>query len=153
MAENRGGADRRILRVEREIREVVSTFLLRGVQGVEGFVSVSRVHVSGDFRSAKIYVAVMDELAKQEQSVAALNKYAFAVQSEINKRLQMKFCPKVKFYRDEALENQMRVENILQELRTKREQEQKLNAQATAQSNTDHVDSKENVNEEDSDDL
>lgn len=122
-----GGDNRRILRVEREIREVISAYLLGGFRGeLPGFVTVSRVIVSRDLRNAKVFVGVLGTEEEREVSLESLTAHAFEVQSEINRQLRMKFCPRVHFRLDESMEKHLKVERILHELAQKREQERVL---------------------------
>lgn len=103
--------------MEREIREVVGSYLLSGFRGeLQGMVSVSRVIASKDLRTAKIFVTVMGTEAERKASVAELQDHAHEVQHEVNRRLQMKFCPKLTFLYDEGFDNVMRVEQILRDL-------------------------------------
>jgi ribosome-binding factor A len=120
-AKPKAAANHRTQRVEREIREVVGSYLISGFRGeLHGVVSVSRVIASKDLRSAKILVTVMGGESERKATVASLRAYAHEVQHEINRRLQMKFCPKINFLYDDGFDNVMRVEKILQDLSEER---------------------------------
>ena len=119
--EKKGDGGRRVQRVEREIREVVGAYLIGGFKGeLPGIVSVTRVICSKDLRTAKIMITVMgfDASGKvdHESAVDALQERAFEVQHEVNRRLQMKHCPKVTFMYDEGFEKSLKVEHILRNL-------------------------------------
>lgn len=114
-------ASRRVLRVEKELREIVGLHLLGGFHGeLEGIVTISRVQVTSDLRGARIYVTVIADEDAQYASVSVLNKYAYEVQKEIAKALPIRYCPKVKFYLDTTLEKVLVVEKILRELSAKK---------------------------------
>ena len=116
-----GGVSHRVQRIEREIREVVGSYLLTGFRGeLPGIVSITRVLVSTDMRNAKIFFTVMGEEAEKKIAHSELKAHAHEVQHEINRRLQMKFCPKVTFTYDEGFENVMKVERILRDLSLER---------------------------------
>ncbi len=125
--ENRGASHRQA-RVEREIRDVVSLFLLAGFKGdLPGMISVTRAGVASDLRSARVFVILIlnqdegetaDSYAKRikaarKQTVDELNANAYDVQSEVGRKLQMKFTPKISFSYDDGYENAMKVEKIL----------------------------------------
>lgn len=115
------GDGRRIPRVEREMREVIGSYLISRLQGeLEGFVSVSRVIVSKDLRQAKVMITVMGEGADPKVIIAQLKAHAPEIQSEVNRRLRMKYCPRITFLYDEGFENVLKVEKILQDLSQKR---------------------------------
>lgn len=137
------GGSRRIPRVEKEIREVVGSYLIRGFRGeLPGLVSVSRVIVSKDLRTAKVLVTLLDAAAgpvesdaaekalaaRQRKTVDELQAHAHEIQSEINRHLQMKYCPKVTFFYDHGLEHALHVENVLRNLERARQSENSTNA-------------------------
>lgn len=131
----------RVQRVEREIREVVGSYLISGFKGVlPGLVSLTRVICTKDFRTAKILVTILslaepeatggvgeessaEPSAKErkvererERAIEVLQAHAFEVQGEINRCLRMKHCPKVTFVYDTSYENVMKVEKILRDI-------------------------------------
>ncbi|MES2965509.1 MAG: ribosome-binding factor A [Bdellovibrionota bacterium] len=147
--ENRGGSgsggnasnSHRVHRVEREVRDVVGTLLLAGLSAdVPSFVSVSRVQMTSDLRTAKVYVVTMSEIpvpvatldeeknvkddkeyrkklaVERKTIVKALNESAYEVQNAIARKLQMRFTPTVTFLYDEGFDNAMRVDSILRGL-------------------------------------
>ncbi len=121
--------NRRVLRVEKELREIVGLHLVGGFHGeLHGLVTISRVSVTSDLRSARINVSVIGSEAEQEASLEVLNKYGYEVQREIAKALPLRYCPKVKFFFDKSLEKVLKVEKILFEI----SQQQKAKA-ASAQ--------------------
>ncbi len=113
--------NRRVFRVEREIREVIGSYLLGGFRGqLSGLVSVARVVVTKDLRSAKVFISVLGTDEDRKRSLAELQEFAHEVQFEVNRRLRMKFCPKLRFVVDESLEKQLKVEQILHSIATER---------------------------------
>jgi ribosome-binding factor A len=129
--ENRGDA-RRTSRVEREMREVIGTYLIGGFRGeLPGIVSLTRVIVSKDLRNAKVLVTTMGEVvngqeqptskAIQKATVQELQAHAHEVQQEVNRRLRMKHCPRLTFIYDEGFDHALKVDNILRDLQRQRE--------------------------------
>lgn len=128
--ENRGGSHR-VQRVEREIREVIATYLLGGFRGeLPGFVSVTRVMVTADLRTARAYVTLMggkDDGETQEafekriklerkEAVKELNEHAVDFQHVLAQRLQMRYTPKLTFFYDDTYEETMRVQSVLSKI-------------------------------------
>ncbi len=109
--------NRRVLRVEKEIREIVGLHLVGGFHGeLRAITTISRVAVTSDLRSARINVSVIGNDAEQDSALEILNKYAFEVQREIAKDLPLRYCPKVRFFLDKSLEKVLKVEKILFEI-------------------------------------
>src|SRR3954471_12631050 len=99
----RKGADdnRRVKRVEREIREVVARYLIAGFRGeLRGLVSVSRVGMAKDLRSGRVFISVMGDPGDAEVSLDSLREFAHDIQIEVDRQLKMKFCPKLSFFLD-----------------------------------------------------
>jgi ribosome-binding factor A len=118
---DKGDGGRRVQRVEREIREVIATYLVGGFKGeLPGIVSVTRVIASKDLRTAKIMVTVMGFEANNKvdtrAAIDALQERVHEVQHEVNRRLQMRHCPKLTFMYDEGFEKALKVEHILRNL-------------------------------------
>lgn len=122
MAERRGagGDDRRIKRVEREVRDVIARYLLGGFRGeLSGLVSVSRVGMAGDFRSGKVFISVMGSPGDAETSLKSLKHFGNEIQKEVDRQLKMQFCPKLSFHLDDSMEHVMKVEKILRDISAK----------------------------------
>lgn len=128
--ENRGGSHR-VQRVEREIREVIATYLLGGFRGeLPGFVSITRVMVTADLRTARGYITLMggkDDSETQEafekrvklerkEAVKELNAHAADFQHVLAQRLQMRYTPKLTFFYDDTYEETMRVQSVLNKI-------------------------------------
>lgn len=117
--------NRRVLRVEKEIREIVGLHFIGGFHGeLHAITTISRVSVTSDLRSARINVSVLGSEAEQNSALEILNKYSYEVQKEISKSLPLRYCPKVKFFLDKSLEKVLKVEKILFEI----SQQQKSNS-------------------------
>jgi ribosome-binding factor A len=129
--EKRGGESHRLARVEREIRDVVGTYLLGGFKGdLPGFVSLTRVVCSADLKLARCHITLLlnkeenetDEAFEKRQTearkeaVRELNEHTIEVQHRISQVLQMRFTPKITFYYDEGYESAMKVEKILRDM-------------------------------------
>ena len=112
-------ASRRLQRVEKEIHQIVSEYLITGLKvPLDGLVSVSRVSISPDLKSGKVFVTKFVDGSDMDKNVETLNEFAPYFQKEIDRKLRMKFCPRLKFYNDMGYENTQVVDKILKELKT-----------------------------------
>ena len=117
---------RRQEKVARVVKEVVSDAVANHLNDprIEGFVSVTRVDMSTDLRSAGVYLSIFgkDEAA-QNKTFAAITHARARVQSLLAGRLQSKFCPVLRFYRDEkfkkTLETMRLIDKAVSELKKK----------------------------------
>lgn len=122
-------AGRRVAKVEKQVHETIATYLLRGFRyPLPGIVTLTRVIMPADLRSAKVYVSVISPNLDSEskaQSVAdeavdILSENAFEIQEHLGKTLKMRYCPKLHFFKDNTTEQVLKVEKILQDLSDER---------------------------------
>ncbi|MBC7753838.1 MAG: 30S ribosome-binding factor RbfA [Moraxellaceae bacterium] len=124
---------RRISRVEQEIQSIVSLYIIQNLQAeLPGLVTIGRVRVPGDLRTANIYVSLLnirtvedDSNGKKvpsgkelEKALKTLQAWSKDMQDAINKKLQMKYLPKLTFFADESTEKILRIEKILSHMST-----------------------------------
>ena len=115
------GDGRRKERVEREVQQIISTYLIQNLQAeLDGLVTVTRVMMPADFRTAKVYVTFFSDTNPTLDFVKELKKWAPDIQNQINHKLQMRYCPKLTFYKDESTENILKIEKIIAEISTKK---------------------------------
>ena len=111
----------RQMRVAEQIRGVISETLHRGHFHEEilvnhaADVTVGGVDVSPDLKNAKIYVMSLNH-GDLPDILPALNDNARYFQSEINRKLNIKFTPKVRFFEDESFAEAQRIEALLKSI-------------------------------------
>ncbi|MFN3455675.1 MAG: 30S ribosome-binding factor RbfA [Pseudobdellovibrio sp.] len=133
------GDGRRVARVEREVQSVISTFIIQRLQReLPGLVTVGKVQIPADLRSARVYVSLlqMNEGAVDlsvapridvlKQAIDILQSWAPEIQDEISHKLKMKYLPKVTFYADESTEKILKIEKIISRLSTNSDGEASL---------------------------
>lgn len=123
------GPNRRVQKVEKEVKEAVASHMITGLRDKpKGFVSVTRVVMPGDLKSAKVYVSVFQSEQPEKEILEILQKQAHDFQQSIIKKLSLRFCPKITFYMDEAFEAVMKVDRTLYELDQAKNPKQKESA-------------------------
>ena len=83
-----------------------------------GFVTVTRVKLSGDLRHAVIYYSVVGSDGDRSKTAHALEHASGHVQTQIAKAMQTRVTPLVRFEYDEGIEGSVRVSQILSELKS-----------------------------------
>lgn len=110
---------RRAQRVESEIKHLVGSYLLNGLrEPLRGLISVAEVEVTKDFRSAKVFLSYMGAEADKELDSESLEQQRHHIQRHINKELNLKFTPVLKFFFNKAPMSE--VDLMIAELRRKR---------------------------------
>jgi len=116
---------RRQEKMARVITEAVSDIIANHLSDprIEGFVSVTRVNLPADLRRADVYVSILgkDE-AGQCRTFAAIEHARSRIQSLVADRLATRFCPVLRFCRDEKFKKTLETMRIIDE--TARESKQ-----------------------------
>lgn len=115
-----GDNSRRKERVEREVQQIISTYLIQNLQTeLNGLVTVSRVQMPLDFRTAKVYTTFFSQDGENPKYLEELKRWAPDIQREIDNKLKMRYCPKLTFYEDESTEDILKIERIISEISKK----------------------------------
>ena len=79
-------------------------------------VTVTRVQTSSNLIQAKVYVSVMPE-SQTPKVLQTLNDQIFELQQTINKRLEMRPIPKIKFVEEKETRKAEEIEKLLEEIK------------------------------------
>ena len=109
---------RRQIQVADEIREIIAVLLQRELKDPRiGFVTVTGVDVTSDFKYAKIYVSVMGTPEEKRDTMAALTSGRGFVRRELSSRMTIRSVPEVTFKLDQSIEHSDNINRLLNELR------------------------------------
>ncbi len=119
----------RVERIAEQIREELSQMLATEVRdpGV-GLVTITRVKVTADLSLARVYWTVLGEAKTRTDTAKALGRTVPFLRHLLSQRLTLRRAPDIKFQYDESVAAQDRIERIIQDLHTEREQHPELNA-------------------------
>jgi ribosome-binding factor A len=110
----------RILRVNQLLKREVSQLLLKEVDLPQNILAtVTRAETAVNLSEAKIYVSVIPEKEKK-RVLYVLERKIYHLQQKLNKKLQMRPMPKIRFLAEKGTEQAGRIEKILAELKSKR---------------------------------
>jgi ribosome-binding factor A len=117
----------RLLRVGEQVRHILSEILARGDVHDDvlekHLVSVTEVRMSPDLRHATVFVKPL--LGKDEQIVLkALRTNTAYLQSEVARRVNLKYAAKLKFLIDESFDEGTRIDQLLRDPKVARDLEQ-----------------------------
>lgn len=104
-------------RVADQIRAELALLLTREVHdpGV-GFVTLTRVQVSPDLHMARVYFTALGDEAARKGSAKALERAAPFLRRQLGSRLRLRRTPELKFFFDESIAGQDRIEQLLNDI-------------------------------------
>jgi len=109
-------------RVGDQIRAELSRLLLRNLRDPRiGFATVTEVRMSGDLRSARVYVSVLGTPSQRQATLAALDAAGGFLRGEIARSLKLRYAPELRFQPDLSLEQGSRIEELLEGVPSGRE--------------------------------
>lgn len=117
-------ASRRQKEIAELLRREISHVILRELSDPRrGFVTVTRVCVAGDYRSAKVYVTVRGGETDVRRTMQALVHARGHVQALVGGRLTLRWTPVLEFIEDRELVRALRVDKLLDRVSRERGQE------------------------------
>ena len=110
---------RRQEKVARLVKEAVSDAIAHHLNDprIEGFTSVTRIEMSPDLRRADVFLSVFGESeVVQNKTIIAIEHAKRRIQSLLAHRIKSKFCPVLRFHKDEEFKKTMDTINLINEV-------------------------------------
>jgi ribosome-binding factor A len=121
------GRSVRLLRVGEQMRHILSEVLLRGEIHDEILaahsVSVNEVRMSPDLRHATVFVRSLGGV-ENDAVIAALRRHSRVLQSEVARRMSMKYAATMKFLADESFAESSKIDELLRSPQVARDLDQ-----------------------------
>ena len=102
----------RTQRVNKLIKQQVSQIILKEIDFADILVTITNVDTSPDLKNCKIKISVIPT-NKKEIALEVIQKNIYHLQHELNKKLHLKYIPKLSFEIDEIESKAQRIEEIL----------------------------------------
>ena len=100
------------------IHKEVSEMLMKTVKDPRiGFVTITRVAVSEDCRSAKVYFSVAGTLEERERSTQGLSSAKGYVRKELGRRIRLRYTPEIIFKFDPSIEYAIHIGEVIRHLK------------------------------------
>ncbi|MDF1662482.1 MAG: 30S ribosome-binding factor RbfA [Planctomycetota bacterium] len=130
-------------RVKARIKFVVADFLQhRLADPRKGFMTVTKVDLTPDFRYCKIYVSVLGTPGEQSKTMHMLADARGLIQRKVAKSLSTRVTPELTFIHDQSIEKSIRLDSIFDQIAAER-------AESTPDTETDEdAESDEDVSEQ-----
>ena len=106
-------------RVQELLLEEISKLIQRGLKDPRiGFVTITRVNLSGNLRHAKVFVSILGSDEQKAASLEGLQSARGFIRQYLGKNLSMKYIPGLDFKMDKGAEHVEKIAKIINELHT-----------------------------------
>jgi ribosome-binding factor A len=101
-------------KVQEFIKQELSKIILTELKDPRiGFITVTRVEVTGDLQRAKVFISLMGSDEEKAATWQALQRAVGFLRSEIGKRINLRFAPELSLHLDETLDYSARIQELL----------------------------------------
>ena len=101
-------------RVGEEFREILAEEIQRLKDPRIGFVTVTRVEVTPDLKTARVYYTALGDDAARQGSRAGLESARRHLRAALGRKVRLKFTPELRFVEDGALERGAQVVDLIE---------------------------------------
>lgn len=116
----------RMEKVDEEFKREIGRIIDQDLKNtnITGLISVTKVKVSPDLKSARVYISILNAKSKKN-TLDGLNKATGFIRSELARRINLRYTPSLTFELDESMEYGAHIESILNEIMPKNPEEGK----------------------------
>ena len=108
-------------KVEGQLKKEISIILQEDLKDPRiGFVTITRIDLTGDLRHAKIYFSILGDEVNQEASIEGIKSAAGYIRKLVGERLNLKYVPELSFRLDKSIEYSVNLEKTFEKLRKER---------------------------------
>jgi ribosome-binding factor A len=105
-------------RVSEAIRQEVSIILHEDLKDPRlGFVTITRVELTPDLRSAKVFFSVLGKEEDYKKTREALDSAGGFIRKLVAERINLRFAPEIMFREDRSTEYSVRIQELLDEIK------------------------------------
>ena len=107
----------RVEKIQEFIQQELSKIILTELKDPRiGFVTVTGVEVTGDLRSAKVFVSLMGSDETKQATWTGLQHSLGFLRTEVGRRLGIRHTPELTLHLDHSLDNGEHIEKLLRGL-------------------------------------
>ena len=108
----------RVAKLEEAFKQEISEIIQRELKDPRiGFVSVTRVTVSGDLRHVTAYVSILGSKEEKTNTLAGLARATGFLRSELSRRIRLRYTPELIFRSDESIAHGIELISFIDRLR------------------------------------
>src|ERR1022692_729692 len=107
----------RLQRVRELLRRAIGETIRREIAvGEAGLITVNDVDVSGDLKSALVFISILGNADQQKRGFQMLNRHRKRIQGLVGRSIVLKYTPALRFVLDDSVVRGNRVLAIIEEL-------------------------------------
>jgi ribosome-binding factor A len=108
---------RRIQRIQSRLRQDIAELFLKELRDprVKALISITRVEVSKDLTSARVYWSMLGSLAQRRAAERFIEGATGFIQSRVAQDLELRSAPRLTFHYDESIEKGAAVSKLIDE--------------------------------------
>ena len=104
----------RMERVQELMKQEISKIILEDVKDPRvGFVTVTRVHVTSDLRSARVFVSLMGSEEQMADCWRGLNRSLGFIRREVGRRVRLRYTPELSLEIDDSMAYSAHIQELL----------------------------------------
>lgn len=116
----------RLDKINRLLKEEISKIIQEELDDRRiGFVTVTKVITTADLRLAKVYISIMEEAKKKEDTLRAINKASIYIRKLLADRVKLRYLPDLNFFEDDSMNESFRIEELLNQINKQKKERQK----------------------------
>ncbi len=114
-------AKERVDRLNSLLREVISEVLRNDLpnRDIPDLLTVTSVEITKDLRYAKVHISLIGNESEKYQLIPKLQKMSGYIATLASKKVVMRYFPELTFILDESVDQHMRIETLLKEIKEK----------------------------------
>ena len=115
----------RMERVQELVKQEISKIILEDIKDPRvGFVTVTRVHVTSDLRSARVFVSLMGSEEQMADCWRGLNRSLGFIRREVGHRVRLRYTPELSLEIDDSMAYRAHIQELL--LRVQKDEAEKM---------------------------
>lgn len=104
----------RMERVQELMKQEISKIILEDVKDPRiGFVTVTRVHVTNDLRSARVFVSLLGSDEQMADCWRGLNRSLGFIRREVGRRVRLRYTPELSLEIDDSMAYSAHIQKLL----------------------------------------
>lgn len=112
-------------RVEGQLKKEISKILQEDLKDPRiGFVTITRIDLTGDLRYARVYFSIMGDDAAKEEGLKGIKSAIGFIRKLIAERMDLRYVPELYFKLDNSLEYSINLEKTFERIKNERKESQ-----------------------------
>lgn len=105
----------RMTRINEEVKMELSTIIQREVKDprIDALVSIVAVDTTGDLKECKVYISVLGDNEKRNQTMQGLESSSGFIRRELARRLNLRNTPHLHFIMDTSIERGIEMSKLI----------------------------------------